>query len=301
MEERLRRLNEEFGRTGVRFQAGEGNFVEAVLNNRFGEAKVMLHGAHLTSYTPNGAKPVVWMSRHSMYAEGQPIRGGVPVCWPWFGPDPGGKFGGHGFARLLDWQVILTETEPDGGTVIKLELTDRMVPEPFAPQPFRLTLTATLGPELVLALKIRNTGGEVLNYSGALHTYFAVSDAAKIRVTGLEECEYFDSVLGCDGIQHGAVTIDREIDRIYRGTSGICRIEDPGFNRVIRIAKSGSTSTVVWNPWIAKSKRMPDFGDEEYHTMVCVEAANAPRGNDSRKLPPGGMAELRQIIALGTL
>ena len=301
MEERLRRLNEDFGRTGVRFQAGEGNFAEAVLNNRFGEAKVMLHGAHLTSYTPAGAKPVVWMSRHSMFADGQPIRGGVPVCWPWFGPDPNGKFGGHGFARLVDWQVTRTETEPDGGSLIELELTDRMVPAEFAPKPFRLTLTVTLGAELVLALKIRNTGSEVLNYSGALHTYFAVSDAAKIQVTGLEECEYFDSVLGTDGVQHGAVVIDREIDRIYRGTSGSCRIEDPGFRRAVRIAKSGSTSTVVWNPWIAKSKRMPDFGDEEYHTMLCVEAANAPRGNDARTLTPGGQAELRQVIALETL
>ena len=301
MEEKLRRLNEQFGRTGVRFEEGAGGFAEAVLNNRFGEAKVMLHGAHLTSYTPAGAKPVVWMSRHSMYAENEPIRGGVPVCWPWFGPDPDGKFGGHGFARLLEWQTVRTETTPDGGSLIQLELTDRMVPERFAPQPFQLTLTVTLGAELVLALRIRNTGSEMLKYSGALHTYFAVSEAAQIQVTGLEECEYFDSVLGCEGVQHGAVVIDREIDRVYRGTSGICRIVDPGFRRAIRVAKSGSTSTVVWNPWIAKSKRMPDFGDEEYHTMVCVEAANAPRAGDNRKLVPGGMAELRQIIALETL
>ena len=296
MEQLLQNLNDRFSNREINFVKGTGDLPEAVLRNRFGTASVTLHGAHVTGYTPTGARPVIWMSHFSKFAAGQPIRGGVPVCWPWFGPDPAGKFGGHGFARLLDWQVIKTETAPGGESSVKLELTDRMTPPEFAARPFRLSLTVTLGPELVIALKIRNTGSEVLEYSGALHTYFAVSDAAKIQVTGLEECEYFDKVLDTEGVQHGAIAIDREIDRVYRGTSGICAITDPGFNRVIKVAKSGSTSTVVWNPWIDKSRLMPDFGNEEYHTMVCVEAANAPAAGDNRKLAPGGMAELRQII-----
>jgi D-hexose-6-phosphate mutarotase len=268
------------------------------LRNRFGVAAVALHGAHVLSYVPNNARPVIWMSEHSKFEPGQPIRGGVPVCWPWFGTDPRGRFGGHGFARLAAWQVARTETAPGGETTVKLALTEAMVSPEFLPRPFRLSLLVTLGAELVLALKIHNTGDQALEYSGALHTYFQVSDASRIQITGLEECDYFDSVLGVEGIQRGAIVIDREIDRIYKGTSGICRIVDPGFDRVIRVAKSGSTSTVVWNPWIAKSQRMPDFGDEEYHTMVCIEAANAPKAGDGRTLSPGASAELRQVISL---
>ncbi|MPM19401.1 putative glucose-6-phosphate 1-epimerase [bioreactor metagenome] len=298
MGDSLHELNVRCGRPDVRFVAGLGDFAVAQLSNRFGVATVALHGAHVMSYVPQGAHPVIWMSEHSKFEPGQPIRGGVPVCWPWFGPDPLSRFGGHGFARLVSWRVAQTETAPGGETSIALELTDHMVPAEFEPYPFKLELTVTLGPALVIALKVWNTGDRTVEYSGALHTYFAVADAAKIQITGLEDCDYFDSVLGAAGVQRGAIVIDREIDRIYKGTSGICRILDPGFDRVIRVAKSGSTSTVVWNPWIAKSQRMSDFGDEEYHTMVCIEAANAPRADDCRTLPPGGRAELRQIISL---
>jgi D-hexose-6-phosphate mutarotase len=148
------------------------------------------------------------------------------------------------------------------------------------------------------ALKIFNTSDKVLNYSGALHSYFNVADSSVIQVEGLNDCAYADKVLNVEAVQSGNVVIDREIDRVYCGTSGIVRIIDPVFNRAIKVAKSGSTSTVVWNPWVEKSQRMADFGDEEYHTMVCVEAANAAAAGDDRSLIPGAMAELRQIISV---
>ena len=258
----------------------------------------MLHGAHVVSYQPADAVPVLWMSEKSMFQDNEPIRGGIPVCWPWFGPDPNGKFGGHGYARVPRWQLTNVCQAPSGESSVVMELTEKSVDAKFAPQPFKLELVVTLGSALVVALKISNTGSSDLAYSGALHSYFNVADAAAIRVEGLDNCEYADKVLNVESCQEGAVVIDREIDRVYRGTSGIVRVVDPVFNRVIRIAKSGSNSTVVWNPWIDKSKRMPDFGDEEYHTMVCVEAANAPAANDDRVLAPGAMAELRQIISV---
>ena len=291
-------LQSRFGSENFTFYLGNGDLPAVRITNSFGEAAVMLHGAHVISYQPAGAVPVLWMSEKSMYTENDPIRGGIPVCWPWFGPDPAGKFGGHGFARVSQWRVIETACSPAGKSSVTLELTESDVDAKFAPQPFKLQLTVTLGTALVAALKIFNTGEKELAYSGALHSYFNVADAAAIAVEGLEECAYRDSVLQCDGVQAGSVVIDREIDRIYRNTSGIVRIVDPVFNRVIKVAKSGSTSTVVWNPWIEKSKRMPDFGDEEYHTMVCVEAANAPAAADDRVLVPGGMAELRQMISV---
>ena len=294
----INELQSRFGSENVNFYAGPGNFTAVKLTNAFGEAALTLHGAHVMSYTPAGAVPVLWMSEKSMFTPGEPIRGGIPVCWPWFGADVTGKFGGHGYARVSMWNMKSASQTPAGETCVTLTLCDKDVDEKFAPQPFKLELTVTLGAALTVALKIYNTGTEELAYSGALHSYFNVADSSAIKVQGLEDCEYSDKVLNVEGVQNGAIVIDREIDRVYRRTSGIVNVEDPVFGRTIRIAKSGSTSTVVWNPWIEKSKRMPDFGDEEYHTMVCVEAANASAANDDRVLAPGAMAELRQMISI---
>ena len=291
-------LQNSFGSGNVSFFAGNGGFPVVKLTNMFGEATVCLYGAHVMSYTPAGAVPVLWMSEKSMFTAGEPIRGGIPVCWPWFGADVTGKFGGHGYARVSMWNMISASQTPAGETTVTLALCDSNVDEKFAPQPFKLELSVTLGAALTVALKIYNTGTADLAYSGALHSYFNVADSAAIKVLGLEDCEYSDKVLNVEGVQNGAIVIDREIDRVYRRTSGIVNVEDPFFGRTIRIAKSGSTSTVVWNPWIEKSKKMPDFGDEEYHTMVCVEAANASAAADDRVLAPGAMAELRQMISL---
>ena len=291
-------LQARFGSEHVVFYDGPGGLPAIRLQNDFGEAALTLYGAHVMSYQPAGQIPVLWMSDHSLYRQGAPIRGGIPVCWPWFGPDASGKFGSHGFARVSMWRVTGSSFSPAGKSTVVLELTEQDVDRKFAPQPFKLEMTVTLGSNLTAALKIYNTGTDKLTYSGALHSYFNVADAAAIRVEGLEDCEYADKVLNVDSVQTGAIVIDREIDRVYRRTSGIVRIIDPVFNRTIRIAKSGSTSTVVWNPWIDKSKRMVDFGDEEYHTMVCVEAANAPAADDNRELMPGAMAELRQMITV---
>lgn len=296
--ENIETLQSRFGSENVNFFAAPGGFTAVKLVNGFGEAALTLYGAHVMSYTPAGAVPVLWMSDKSMFTAGEPIRGGIPVCWPWFGPDPAGKFGGHGYARVSFWNVVSATQTPAGKTTVTLALTEKDVDAKFAPQPFKLELTVTLGSTLTVALKIYNTGSCDLAYSGALHSYFNVADASAIKVTGLEDCDYADKVLNVDGVQNGAIVIDREIDRVYCRTSGIVEVVDPVFNRTLRIAKSGSSSTVVWNPWIEKSKRMPDFGDEEYHTMVCVEAANAPAAGDDRVLVPGAMAELRQTISI---
>ena len=294
----INELQNRFGSENVNFYAGPGGFTAVKLTNAFGEAALTLYGAHVMSYTPAGALPVLWMSEKSMFTAGEPIRGGIPVCWPWFGPDVTGKFGGHGYARVSLWQMVAAGQTPAGETAVTLALSDKDVDEKFAPQPFKLELTVTLGAELAVALKISNTGTEKLAYSGALHSYFNVADSAAIKVHGLEDCEYSDKVLNVEGKQAGAIIIDREIDRVYRNTTGVVKVEDPVFGRVIKVSKSGSTSTVVWNPWIEKSRKMPDFGDEEYHTMVCVEAANAPAAADDRVLAPGESAVLAQTFGI---
>lgn len=294
----IEELQKQYGTDNVSFFAAPGDLPALKLANSFGEMTMSLYGAHIMSYQPAGAIPVLWMSGKSMFQAGEPIRGGIPVCWPWFGPDPNGKFGGHGYARVSMWHLVNTVQAPNGETSVTLSLTETDVAEKFAPQPFKLELTVTLGCALTVALKVYNTGSENMTYSGALHSYFNVADSAAIKVEGLSGCEYLDKVLNCSGVQESDVVIDREIDRVYCRTSGICKVNDPVFGRVIKVAKSGSTSTVVWNPWIEKSQKMPDFGDEEYHTMVCVEAANVPAADDARTLAPGAMGELRQIISI---
>lgn len=291
-------LQKQYGSENAAFFSGPGNLPALKLANAFGSAELLIYGAHIMSYQPAGQVPVLWMSEKSMFTAGEPVRGGVPVCWPWFGPDPNGKFGGHGYARVSMWHVAGVSQTPAGETSVSLTLTESDVDAKFAPQPFKLELTVTLGSALVIALKVYNTGTENLTYSGALHSYFNVADSSAIKVEGLAGCDYLDKVVNCDGVQEDDIVIDREIDRVYCRTSGICRVIDPVFGRVIKIAKAGSTSTVVWNPWIDKSKRMPDFGDEEYHTMVCVEAANVPAAGDARTLVPGAMGELRQMISV---
>ena len=294
----INELQKNFGSENVKFYAGPGGFTAVKLTNSFGEADLTLYGAHFMNYTPAGAVPVLWMSEKSMFTAGDPIRGGIPVCWPWFGPDVTGKFGGHGYARVSLWSMVAASQTADGETSVTLALSDKDVDAKFAPQAFKLELTVTLGAALNVVLKINNTGSENLAYSGALHSYFNVADSAAIKVLGLENCEYSDKVVNVEGVQNGAIIIDREIDRVYRNTTGVVNVEDPVLKRTIRIAKSGSTSTVVWNPWIEKSIKMPDFGNEEYHTMVCVEAANASAAADDRVLTPGAVAELQQTISL---
>lgn len=291
-------LQTQFGSENFNFYAAEGGLPAVKISNSFGEASLLLHGAHVMSYQPVGAVPVLWMSAESMFKDNEPVRGGIPVCWPWFGPDASGKFGAHGFARISDWSLVSAVQNPSGESSITMQLTEKDVDAKFAPQPFKLLFTVTLGSSLVVNLKICNTGTEDLAYSGALHTYFNVADSSAIKIEGLDDCVYLDKVLDVEARQSGDVIIDREIDRVYGGTSGIVRIKDDVFNRVIKVAKAGSNSTVVWNPWVDKSKRMPDFGDEEYHTMVCVEATNAPAFGDDRVLAPGAVAELRQVIGL---
>ena len=294
----INELQKNFGSENVKFYAGPGGFTAVKLTNSFGEADLTLYGAHVMNYTPAGAVPVLWMSEKSMFTAGDPIRGGIPVCWPWFGPDVTGRFGGHGYARVSLWNMVAANQTAAGETSVTLALSDKDVDAKFAAQAFKLELTVTLGAALNVTLKISNTGSENLSYSGALHSYFNVADSAAIKVLGLEDCEYSDKVLNVEGVQNGAIIIDREIDRVYRNTTGEVKVEDPVLKRTICIAKSGSTSTVVWNPWIEKSIKMPDFGNEEYHTMVCVEAANASAAADDRVLAPGAVAELQQTISL---
>ena len=276
---------------------GDGIEVLDVVNP-LASASVALDGAHVMSFTPAGERPVLWMSRKSPYTPGTPLSGGVPICWPWFGPSP---FGGHGYARRSRWSLAGAEKLADGAT--RLEFAFEVAPGEQESTPtldFALRYSVTVGSALELALTMVNRGGEPAEISGALHSYFAVADIRKVAVAGLDGADYTEQTSKMTeriaARQQGAIRFDREVDRVFAPTRTTVRIVDEEWKRVIRVEKFGSASTVVWNPWIDKAAAMPNLGDEEYQFMLCVEAANAR--TDSRVIAPGSSHSLAQKIAL---
>jgi glucose-6-phosphate 1-epimerase len=272
-------LNGEFAIAGqLEFVQDASGLVIARIANAHAQSSIALQGAHVMTFQPAGEHPVVWLSPAVKLAPGKSIRGGVPVCWPWFGPHATESgFPAHGFARTVPWQVAASEALPDGSTRITFELPQGSIPAAQWPHACRARNIVTVGKVLTVELVTENTGSAAFEIGEALHTYFAISDVDNIRITGLEGAEYLDKVDNMQRkVQTGAVTIASEVDRLYVNTENGCVIEDTGFKRRIRVAKRGSRSTVVWNPWIEKAAKMGDFGnDTGYRGMVCVESANA--------------------------
>jgi D-hexose-6-phosphate mutarotase len=282
----------------VRFDAGPGGLTCVELHGAHGRATVALHGGHVLAYEPLGQAPVLWVSRNSEFAPGKPIRGGVPVCWPWFGPHPTDRSKpNHGFARLLPWTVHESQTLEGGEVLVQLGLAESEATQAIWPHRFDLRLTVRLGAGLRLTLTTQSYEEKApLTITSALHTYFAVGDAGRVTVHGLEGVDYLDKA-GDGGrkTQQGPITIEAETDRVYLDTAGEVVIEDPVVGRRLRNKKRGSRSTVVWNPWRDRAGRLPDFGAEEYREMLCVETANA--ADDAVTLAPGEAHELEAIIS----
>lgn len=265
-----------------------------------GHYGVFDQGAHVWSWQPDGAAPVIWMSEKSWFAEGQPVRGGVPVCFPWFGPGRDGQQQPmHGFARVSTWHLSDTKCtiEQDGRLLVEYELDDAMTGEqPEWPHPYRAYLRAKFTPEyLGIELEVTNTGDSDVTFDGALHTYLAVGDVRQVRLSGLDGASYWDKNTDSRETQSGDVVLDGPTDRVYDST-GEVTLTDPVLGRTLVIGKSGSSKTVVWNPWDAKAAAMPDFGDDEWVGMICVEAANAL--DEPVTLRPGQTHHLRQRITL---
>lgn len=293
-------LNQRFGIPGQAvFREGLGGFPVLTVTNSHGTLELTPYGGHVLSYIPVGQAPVLFVSRNATYAAGKPIRGGIPVCWPWFGShadDP--AMPAHGFARLLFWNVDAVNPSADG-TEVRLSLRDDERTRKYWPHAFDLTLRVALGSQLVVELTTRNVGAEPYVLTQALHTYFAVEDIGRVAVAGLESVPYLDSLTESNVAPEGEpIVVRAEVDRVYGDTTADCLIRDAGLKREIRVEKRGSHSTVVWNPWIEKSQRMLDFGDDEFHEMLCIEATNIE--DDSVTLQPGSAHTLSQIVSVCT-
>lgn len=271
----------------VAITEGKGGLAMIDITTDHATALVSPYGGQVLSFRPKGGEDLLFLSESAYYAPGKAIKGGMPVCWPWFGPDPEGKGRpGHGFMRNRLWDVLSTEVLADGRIRVCLGLTDNAETHFVWPHSFGLRLEVTIGEALDVALVTRNSGTAPFDLTQALHTYFRIGDIARTRVLGLEDCRYIDKMDGgAEKVQDGAVTITGETDRIYTGVTGKLRIDDEALGRRILIDSTGSASAVVWNPWQATAKAMADLGDDDYQRMICVETTNA--GPDIIHLAPG--------------
>jgi glucose-6-phosphate 1-epimerase len=252
-------------------------------------AEIYLLGAHVTQFRKKDEPPLLFLSQCSRFIEGHPIRGGIPVIFPWFGQREG--LGQHGFARIKAWELKEVLPAPDGSVSVRFRLPE--YPEAAAFPAFTADYIVTVNQTLTLQLTLTNQSKDAeFTLENCLHTYFEVADATAITIHGLKGVTYLDKVASFQEKLEtsDALRIASEVDRVYLNTSGPIEILDPRIGRKILVEKQGSASTVVWNPWIAKARQMPDFGDEEYEHMVCVESGNVAA--NSVCLLPGGTSSL---------
>lgn len=295
----IRDLTRRFGiDRRVSITEGKGGLTMVAVTTDHASAVISPYAGQVLSYRPAGADDLLFLSESAYYAPGKAIKGGIPVCWPWFGPDPEGKGRpGHGFVRNRPWELLATELRADGSVRVRLGLTDSDETRALWPHAFALTLDATIGAALEIALTTRNRGAAPFVLSQGLHTYFQVGDIARTRVLGLDGCSYLDKMDGGrECRQDGPVTITGETDRIYTGVTGPLEIADAGLGRRIRIESAGSASAVVWNPWQDTARAMADLGDDDYRRMVCVETTNA--APDTITVTPDGEHRLVALYSL---
>lgn len=294
----LGRVAARLGRPGeVEFEQSPLGGPVIRLSSGGSEATVALVGGQVLSWTPAGSLPAFYLSPLARLDSGKPVRGGIPVCWPWFADHPLDRSApAHGYVRTRLWTPVET-----GGTGPAARIVLEAPAETDDPSPLRCRLTVTLdGGGLELALETSSPGTAPIVMTEALHTYFAVSDIAKVEVTGLDAASYLDKL---DGFarkrQSGSIVVDREVDRIYESSATVSLI-DRGFRRRIDVDNRGSSSTtVVWNPWIAKAARLADMPDDDYQRFVCIETAHAAA--NVATVPPGGVSELRTRLTVAPL
>jgi glucose-6-phosphate 1-epimerase len=275
----LAQLNTEYGLADqVEFVSGKGDFPYIKVTTDQAESLISIYGGQVLSFKPKGAShDLLFVSENAYYTPGKAIKGGVPICWPWFGPDPEGKGRpNHGFVRNRLWPVIGTETIGDSATRILLGLSDTEDTRELWPYPFELRLEITVGSILNLALVSRNLGDRPFTITQALHTYFTVGDITQTQVLGLSGTSYIDKVDDKKvKPQSGEVEITAEVDRIYQAVPNELTIVDGALNRCIRINSSGNQTAVVWNPWVELSAKSGDLTDDDYTRFICVETTNA--------------------------
>lgn len=277
----------------VALRLGPGGLAYADLDAPGGSASVCLQGAHLTRFHPAGqSRPLVWLSEEARFAPGKSIRGGAPVCWPWFGAHAEhADWPAHGYARTVPWDLVGSSADAETTSVL-LRLRAEAAPRAMWPHATPVQLRIAVSDVLELELTTRNEGTEAVTLGEALHTYLEVGDIAQAQLEGLDGCDYLDKTLGfARARQDGPVAFAGETDRVYLATEASCVVVDPVLGRRITVDKQGSSSTIVWTPWAERAAAMGDLGSEGWRRMLCVESGNA--ADDRLRLEPGASHTLR--------
>ena len=271
----------------------EHGFIYAEINNAKAHATVSTYSGQVLSYRPKDQQyDLLFVSDKAYYEDGKAIKGGIPVCWPWFGADPENQGRpAHGFVRNRQWQVTGSESLADGSTKIVMSITDNDTTRALWPYSFRLDIEITVGDSLKVELVTHNRGNDSITISQALHTYFRVGNIGNVSVLGLDGIRYIDKTNDSARMtQSGPLTISNEVDRIYTDVTGDLTIDDRSLGRKIVIASSGSSTAVVWNPWVEIAASMADLDNDDYQRMLCVETANA--GPETVEIAPGKACRL---------
>jgi len=273
---------------------GNGELAKVEVKSDAGCAEIYLHGAHITDFQLSGQPPLLFTSQCSRFAPNQPIRGGIPIILPWFGAREGEP--AHGFARLMDWELHETSALPEGGATLRFNLPETSASAMWPP--FAANYVVTVTDKLTVELIVTNCSrDEQFGFENCLHTYFHVGDLAQASIHGLKGTTYLDKVesYAQKSETQEAITIAGEVDRVYIDTAATVEIHDRSLGRKIRVEKSGSHSTVLWNPWVAKAHQIPDIGNDEYKQMICIESGNV--GRNKIVLPPGRSSLLRVTLS----
>lgn len=291
-------LNRRFGLAdAATVVEGKGGLPKVRIATPQVSGEIYLHGAHVTSWKPAGAQEVLYLSPRSLWQDGAAIRGGVPICFPWFGnkaDDP--KAPAHGFVRTKSWHLDSIE-QTDGGVAVSMFTDSSKSTQKWWPPEFRLLHRATFGAELVLELIVTNTGTAPLRFEEALHAYYRVGDAGKTSISGLDHTQYLDKTDSFrEKTQNGDVLIKAETDRVYLNTEKPLRLVDGVLHRKTVVTKENSRTTVIWNPFPEKAAAMKDLGQDQWKSMLCIEVTNV--GEYAVELAPGEQHRMVARVAV---
>jgi glucose-6-phosphate 1-epimerase len=293
-------LNQRFGIPGiVQLSNGNGCLTRLRVTTASAAAEIYLHGAQITSWKPAGADEAIFVSEHSNWQDGRAIRGGIPICFPWFrakAGDPNAP--AHGFVRTREWQLDSVTVEADGSVIVVCSTESDDATRRLWPHDFRLVHRTTVGKTLRMELTVTNTGSTPLRFEEALHTYFRAGDVQNVRVRGLDQVAYLDNTDGNrEKVQRGDVVFAGATDNAYLNAYGGAELIDPALRRTIRTHKEKSATTVVWNPGQQGAASMSDLGHDEWQRMICVEASNIL--GSAVSLVPGEQHTMQATLSIG--
>ena len=299
-EKTIEQLNKDFGISGqVEVVEGKGGFPVVEISNAKATAKISVYAAQVLSFQPVGEPAdLMFVSENAYYKTGKATKGGIPICWPWFGPDPESQGrASHGFVRNRMWTLLSVEALPSGDTKVRFGMSPSEDTLAIWPYQFDLVLEVLVGDSLTVTLITENKDDKSFSMTQAFHTYFTTGDISQVKVLGLDGKNYIDKPDGgAEKAQTGELMVTAEVDRIYQDVPSELTIEDGDLGRRIRISTSGSSTAIVWNPWMEIAEKMADLATQDYQRFICVETANA--ADEVIEVAPGTSYVLKATYAI---